>query len=58
MRNAHNILVRNLKERYHLEDIGINKQKTLKWIVNKYDAMLWTGFILFMIGTSGGITST
>jgi hypothetical protein len=27
----------------------------LKWMSQKYDGVLWTGFILLMIGTSGGL---
>jgi hypothetical protein len=34
-----------VKERDHMQDLGINGGITLKWIVRKEDERLWTGFI-------------
>jgi hypothetical protein len=43
----------NLKESYHLEDLGINRKIISEWILGKYGGKVWTGFIWLRIGTSG-----
>jgi hypothetical protein len=47
--------VENLKGRDCLKDIGVDGSITLEWILEKYGGKLWTGFIWFRIGTSGGL---
>jgi hypothetical protein len=44
------------KERdHHKEGLDIGRRKILKWILEKEDGVLWTGFIWLRIGTSGGL---
>jgi hypothetical protein len=46
---------RYLKRRDHLENLGIDGRKILKWILRKYREREWTGFIWLRIETSGGL---
>jgi hypothetical protein len=41
------------KERDHWEDIHVDGQTMLSWMLERYDWMLWTGMIWLRIGTSG-----
>jgi len=43
----------NLRERDHLEDIGIDRRIILDWILEKLVEMIWTGFIWLRGETSG-----
>jgi hypothetical protein len=43
----------NLRERDHLEDLGVAQRMILKCIFNKQDDG-WTGLIWLRIGTGGG----
>jgi len=46
-------LVENLKERDHSEDLGVNGNMTLQWILGKQGGKVWTGFIWLRIGIGG-----
>jgi hypothetical protein len=54
-RNAYNILVGNLKDRGHLEDLNVDRRIILEWILETQDGKLWTGFIWVRIETSSGL---
>jgi hypothetical protein len=41
------------KERYHWENQEVIVWTILKWILDRYDEMVWIGLILLRIGTSG-----
>jgi hypothetical protein len=43
------------KERDHWEDQGVCGWTIIKWILERYDGMLWIGLIWLRIGTSGGL---
>ena len=45
----------NLRERDHLEDPGLDKRITLRWIFRKWDVGAWTGLIWLRIGTGCGL---
>jgi len=45
--------LRNLRERDHMEDPGIDGSKILRWIFRKWDAEVWTGSSWLRIGTGG-----
>jgi hypothetical protein len=35
----------NLRERDHLEDLGLNGKKLFRWIFRKWEVRAWTGSI-------------
>jgi hypothetical protein len=46
---------KNLMERVHLEDLGVDVRILLKHIFKKWDWEEWTGLIWLMIGTVNGL---
>ena len=44
----------NVRERDHLEDLGVDGKIILRWIFRKWDVEVWTGLIWLRIGTGGG----
>jgi hypothetical protein len=45
----------NVKERDHLKDLGVDgKILLVECILRKLDEKMWTGFVWFGIGASGG----
>jgi hypothetical protein len=54
-RNAHRILVRKLKERDHLEGLGVERRIILKGVLQKLDERTWAGFIRLTKGRRGGL---
>jgi hypothetical protein len=45
------ILVGNMRERDHLEDLRVDGKKILSWIYRKWDGGAWTGLIWLRIRT-------
>jgi hypothetical protein len=43
-----------MKERYHLEDPGIDGRIILRWTFRKWDVWVWTGSSWLRIGTGDG----
>jgi hypothetical protein len=39
----------------HFEDLGIDRNIILEWILAKYVGRLWAAFICLRIATSGGL---
>jgi hypothetical protein len=48
----------SLKGREHSEDLGVEGRIVIKWILGKHCEKVWTGFIRFRSGTSGGLLWT
>jgi hypothetical protein len=40
------------KRKDHYEDIDVGLRVILKWILERYNGVVWTGFIWFRIGAS------
>jgi hypothetical protein len=51
-RYAHRVLVGSVKERYHLEDSGVEGRMILKWVISNTESL--NGLLWLRIGTSGG----
>jgi len=47
--------MRNLRERDHLENPGINGRIISRFIFRKWNGRAWTGLIWLTIGTGGGL---
>ena len=45
---------RNLRDRDHVEDPGVDGKIILRWIFRKWDGWTWIGLIWLGIGTGGG----
>jgi hypothetical protein len=42
---------RDLRERHHVEDLGINENIILKWILKKWNEEAWIGLVWLRIRT-------
>jgi hypothetical protein len=42
-------------ERDHKEDFHVGGRVILRWILEKYDGVVWAGLMWLSIGTSGGL---
>ena len=54
-KGVYRVLWRNLREREHLQSLGLGRIIILKWIFRKCDVGAWTGLIWLRIGTGGGL---
>jgi hypothetical protein len=46
------------KERHYYENQNVGRNIILKWILEKYDGVAWTGLIWHRIRTIGGLWRT
>jgi hypothetical protein len=51
MRNEYNGIVRQLKVKRYFGDIGVYERIILKWILEKQNKVVSTGFVWFRIAT-------
>jgi hypothetical protein len=45
---------KNVRERGHLRDPGVDRRIILRWIFRKQDMGIWTGSSWLRMGTGGG----
>jgi hypothetical protein len=50
----HSVLVGKPEGKNHYKDLDVGGRIILRWILEKQDGVVWTGFIWLRIGTSGG----
>jgi hypothetical protein len=43
-----------MRERDHLEDLGVNERIILRWIFGNWDVGAWTVLITLSVGADGG----
>jgi hypothetical protein len=55
-RNAYKILVGNPEGKRPLQRPRHRLEIILKWILSKYVGRMWSGFIQYSIGPTGGLT--
>jgi len=46
---------RNLREREHLRNPGVERRIILSWSYRKWDVGVWTGWIWLRVGTDVGL---
>jgi hypothetical protein len=44
----------NLRKKVHLQDPGIDGKIILRWVLKKWNEVVWTGLIWITIGRGGG----
>jgi hypothetical protein len=50
-RNPYKVLLGKSGGKNYYEDLNIGRRIILKWLLEKYDAVLWTAFMRLSIGT-------
>jgi hypothetical protein len=55
LRNSYRTLVGKHEGRDHSEDLGVDGNLILEWILGTMGGKVWTGLIWLRIGTSGGL---
>jgi hypothetical protein len=49
------LLYENPKKIENFEDLNVNVRIKLRWMLQKQDGRVWSGFIWLRIGTGGGL---